>query len=105
MVWVGIGIAAVILLIVAMRVFYLPMGPSVPAATAFSRQTRWGSEPGNPVSVRCRHTGWLGLFGDTDACTLHYATGDIWSCSVGGPADYVGLFASCDGPFRATSRR
>jgi hypothetical protein len=36
---------------------------------------------------------------------LHYATSDNWSCSVEGPADYVGLSASCYGPVRPTRRR
>jgi hypothetical protein len=87
-----------------MRVFYLPMGASLRSATSLLRQDRFGNgdfiEPGSPVSVRCRHTGWLGLFGIADACTVRYATGGSWSCSVAGPADYVGLSASCDGPVR-----
>jgi hypothetical protein len=92
-------IVTALIMIVMLGVAFLPRGPSLTDAESLLLAAPMNNTPGNAF-VTCHHTGFLGLLGDQDKCTLRYSSGPVFRCPVVPGEDSVGPAASCDGPFR-----
>jgi hypothetical protein len=86
-------------LIVLFAFVMLPRGPSLRDAEAGLLEAPMDNTPGKAF-VTCRHTGFLGLLGEEDRCTLRYSSGPVFHCRVVPPQDSAGIRMTCDGPFR-----
>jgi hypothetical protein len=90
-------VGAVLWLIVANR------GPALSTAASFARTSTFVGERGKP-HASCRHGGLLGL-GANDVCTVTFASGDAFHCSIVSAPEAGGVGGTCDSrPFRRGGR-
>jgi hypothetical protein len=85
---------AVILVAFAIEIFLVPsVSPQTAEHALLSPPFSFAGEHGQPIA-RCHRTGLFSL-GSDDQCTLTFASGDVYRCTVSPPQDQAGIDSSC----------